>query len=565
MEGSTAPLEGDALRIEQLKQKLAQVQHNQALFSLPFLDRTGAGPDFDYNGPSARPRSVYGNGTAPRSMQDEISSTRSMQMADPFQQYSSNNGQYTSSSGNGSTNSLPRTRTAPAIAPALNRSQTARKDPSHFRLLPGSVRQGSNLQENRGVPSSEVVPFLYQDTDTLHSPLHQNFSPTHEISDPLECNPFGGTNPGTFGASSSPLNPNRPPSTGQQLPYSMTAAPRERRDAADINAGSVVMVPPTKKGFFNSFMGKKKRESSSVARSKTFSSPAPEHTGLYTGDTNASPDVSPAQVQNPRQSFHSPSLASLRLPYRRRESLDPKAVRSKRSATSFSQQNADITSAGGITLDTDMSHMSGIVNVDRSASIPGPDFSFHNSRTASITNLPGEEAAWAPPESWAVRRPEDIARDETEMDETDPLDDVTVPISDRKESHISSNTQSSDPSKRGPTHQMRIFRGDWTFATVACGLNTTTESLMTLLGRKFFLRSVANHQILIQRNGLSRILQSWEKPFMIQKTLLEEAGFTADDRIDEIGREDNSYLCRFIFRQCSAPSFSLVSTMMWLY
>lgn len=44
-----------------------------------------------------------------------------------------------------------------------------------------------------------------------------------------------------------------------------------------------------------------------------------------------------------------------------------------------------------------------------------------------------------------------------------------------------------------------------------------------------------------------RILQPNERPLLIQKTLLEQMGYTEQDHIEDVGREDNSYLLRFTF------------------
>ena len=46
---------------------------------------------------------------------------------------------------------------------------------------------------------------------------------------------------------------------------------------------------------------------------------------------------------------------------------------------------------------------------------------------------------------------------------------------------------------------------------------------------------------------LERVLQLNEHPIQIQKTLLEQIGYTEEDRIEDVGREDNSYLFRFTF------------------
>ena len=51
----------------------------------------------------------------------------------------------------------------------------------------------------------------------------------------------------------------------------------------------------------------------------------------------------------------------------------------------------------------------------------------------------------------------------------------------------------------------------------------------------------------MRKHDLHRQLAPGERPIAIQKKLLEQAGYQTTDRVDEIGREDNSYLCRFTF------------------
>ena len=38
-----------------------------------------------------------------------------------------------------------------------------------------------------------------------------------------------------------------------------------------------------------------------------------------------------------------------------------------------------------------------------------------------------------------------------------------------------------------------------------------------------------------------------EKPLFLQKRWLEQAGYTEEDCLQDIGREDNSYLFKFVF------------------
>jgi adenylate cyclase len=55
-----------------------------------------------------------------------------------------------------------------------------------------------------------------------------------------------------------------------------------------------------------------------------------------------------------------------------------------------------------------------------------------------------------------------------------------------------------------------------------------------------------------------------EKPILLQRRRFEQAGYTEADRIEDLGREDHSYLCRFIFRVENVPSFGAVGSWSFL-
>lgn len=82
---------------------------------------------------------------------------------------------------------------------------------------------------------------------------------------------------------------------------------------------------------------------------------------------------------------------------------------------------------------------------------------------------------------------------------------------------------------------------------MSCALNTTVIELLGILSRKFFLPDFSNFQLVMCRYNSSRVLTMQEHPLLIQKRILKYAGYTPDDYVDDIGREDHSYLCRFVF------------------
>ncbi|CAH2355014.1 adenylate cyclase [[Candida] railenensis] len=99
---------------------------------------------------------------------------------------------------------------------------------------------------------------------------------------------------------------------------------------------------------------------------------------------------------------------------------------------------------------------------------------------------------------------------------------------------------------KGPNHIVRIFKQDNTFTTILCPLETTTAELLTIVQRKFFLESVANYQISVHIGNCVKVLESFEKPLKIQMGLLLLSGYSINDNLDKIGREDLSFVCKFV-------------------
>ncbi|KAI9842879.1 MAG: cysteinyl-tRNA synthetase [Thelocarpon superellum] len=202
------------------------------------------------------------------------------------------------------------------------------------------------------------------------------------------------------------------------------------------------------------------------------------------------------------------------------------------------ERNGSVESQSTFHLDTDLTRMDGIIS--QPPPMTPPDGGIFTGLT------PGDEpvkvvaesledpsgaaggADWNAPDSWAVNKVAD-----ENMTRLREIDDAGVPP---RELDLST------------PFCLRIFRVDSTFATLSTNLNSTVEELLRQLGKKSFLQdNLANYQIVMRKHDLQRVLQRGERPIVIQKRFLEQAGYTETDRIDEIGREDNSYLCRFTF------------------
>ena len=136
--------------------------------------------------------------------------------------------------------------------------------------------------------------------------------------------------------------------------------------------------------------------------------------------------------------------------------------------------------------------------------------------------------AWDAPDSWDVKEQKDDL-----LNRLPEIDEGRMPAIEEDD---------------GKVYFMRVFRTDSTFATLSTSINTTVADILQMLAKKSVLHdSINNYQLLLRKHDLSRELEAGERPIAMQKKLLEQAGYERNDGIEEIGREDNSYLCRFMF------------------
>lgn len=138
-----------------------------------------------------------------------------------------------------------------------------------------------------------------------------------------------------------------------------------------------------------------------------------------------------------------------------------------------------------------------------------------------------QQDSWHAPDSWHVKKHQDLATEAAESSSAQP--------NGRKD-------------RDGTSFFIRVFRIDSTFATLSANVNATVAEILFMLGRKSFLQDhLNNYEIVLRKNDLSRQLDHKERPILMQKQFLEQIGYTDRDKIEDIGREDHSYLCRFIF------------------
>ena len=181
-------------------------------------------------------------------------------------------------------------------------------------------------------------------------------------------------------------------------------------------------------------------------------------------------------------------------------------------------------------LDTDLNDMEGILTHPRQLSpADRKDFESIMAQPEDGARAEGTPVGnWNAPESWQVKK------------HGDDLATRLPQIADE----MARTTSESD----GHPYFIRVFRIDSTFATLSASVHATVDNILLMLGRKSFLQDhLNNYEIVMRKHDLSRQLDHNERPILMQKRLLEQVGYTAKDRIEDIGREDHSYLCRFIF------------------
>ncbi|KIW05758.1 hypothetical protein, variant [Verruconis gallopava] len=199
-------------------------------------------------------------------------------------------------------------------------------------------------------------------------------------------------------------------------------------------------------------------------------------------------------------------------------------------------------------LDTDLTSMEGIISTQRPPMTPpgggvigdiytGWGQAKDKQQDDGKNDHDADTGTWDAPDSWAVKKVAD-----ENLSRMKELDENGQPVSEENV---------------GPPYCVRIFRADSTFAVLSVGLNTTVQEIIGLIGKKTFLQDdLENYQIVMRKHDTSRQLGPNERPLVLQKRLLEQAGYQESDRIEDVGREDNSYLCRFTFLPSKMTGYS---------
>ncbi|KAH6853445.1 phosphatase 2C-domain-containing protein [Chaetomium sp. MPI-CAGE-AT-0009] len=190
-------------------------------------------------------------------------------------------------------------------------------------------------------------------------------------------------------------------------------------------------------------------------------------------------------------------------------------------------------------LDTNLSDMEGILSRPLPLTPMDPDFL----NDIDFDKLPIQptdpSGAWNAPDSWAVRRGDDVSAPVPEAD------DIGSP---------------PRPEEKMTNYCIRVFRADGTFATMQMALDATVSDLISQIVKKsYVIDGMEGYNIVLKKHDLTRVLSSAERPILMQKRLLQQVGYEERDRIEDVGREDNSYLCRFMFLSARESDFHAVT------
>ncbi|KAN0064637.1 cysteinyl-tRNA synthetase [Thecaphora frezii] len=107
----------------------------------------------------------------------------------------------------------------------------------------------------------------------------------------------------------------------------------------------------------------------------------------------------------------------------------------------------------------------------------------------------------------------------------------------------------------GKSHFLRVYKMDHSFITLACSLTYTASEVRTILARKSLTNDSGAFRLFVRDKGSERPLGGSDKPAQLQRRRLLQAGYTEADGLEEMGRDDLSYLLRFVFRPDSVPTF----------
>ena len=149
--------------------------------------------------------------------------------------------------------------------------------------------------------------------------------------------------------------------------------------------------------------------------------------------------------------------------------------------------------------------------------------------------------SWIAPESWAVIAPlipsEMPERPQSQNDSITELSAIRIYKIDSKHHRTASIVNMMDS----------FFQPS---VLLACPLNTTALEICVTLTQKYFTSyDSSRYRLYVTHGGIERMLAKDEQPLILQQNWLKEIGYTEEDEMTKLGRDDHSYLFRFVFRE----------------
>ncbi|KAL7799131.1 PP2C domain-containing protein [Trichoderma ceciliae] len=187
-------------------------------------------------------------------------------------------------------------------------------------------------------------------------------------------------------------------------------------------------------------------------------------------------------------------------------------------------------------LDTNLNDMEGILA--KPPPLTPMDTSFVNNidPDSNDSAVSAPKGRWDAPDSWAVRR---------------GTEDTTI-----QQPEVEELSSPPRPEEKLTPYFIRIFRSDGTFSTHSMALDATVgEVISQVIKKTYVVDGLENYHIIMKKHDLIRVLTPGERPLLIQKRLLQQVGYEEKDRIEDLGREDNGYLCRFMFLSARESDF----------
>ncbi|KAG6334592.1 hypothetical protein ID866_4502 [Astraeus odoratus] len=261
------------------------------------------------------------------------------------------------------------------------------------------------------------------------------------------------------------------------------------------------------------------------------------------------------------------------------------------------------------TLDTDLSHMDGIIRSDAIAgpsnispsssfepTLPGfspssPSVSMFNDpfnadsssskrkaqyfpdfRKVSPKTIPGpynsddqgqdrpSDRAWTAPESWAVEKDDDafaadahssseesVAASSSRSPDDGSPNDTTTRKRPRRKSHRPH--RQATPSTSNKLVRVRIYRDNGSYHVAQILPTSTVADLTPSLNAKLLLdQERETHKLYLKERGRERVLAPTERPAAITRRRLEQAGYDQADSLNYIAAEDMTFLLKFVYK-----------------